>query len=183
LLLVGRFRHHRPSKLVMRVRFPSPALFARPPSPPLVRPGVLARSLIRCPLQSIFRATAPFLRPDRTQSRITVPLTTVRSGHNRSTRSAAPGPTLTHWVRLPCPCGTFRLTCCRCLPCLLTNKAALTPAANPPSDPILHHSTSFDFQGRTMPTPSLAATHRAASALRCSPRQRTGRPVSVAYAS
>ena len=81
--------------------------------------------------------------------------------------------TVTHWVRPPRLCGTCSLTCCRCLPCLLTNEAALTPAANPPSDPSLHHSASLDFQGHSNPEPGRSA-HPAAPALRCSPRQRAG---------
>ena len=37
-------------------------------------------------------------------------------------------------------CGPRRLTRCRCLPCLLTSQTALTPSANPPGKPGLHHS-------------------------------------------
>ena len=88
-------------------------------------------------------------------------------------RTQGLSPTVTHWVRPPRLCGTCSLTCCRCLPCLLTNEAALTPAANPPSDPSLHHSASLDFQGHSNPEPGRSA-HPAAPALRCSPRQRAG---------
>lgn len=52
-------------------------------------------------------------------------------------------------MRSPRLCGTLRLTCRRCLPRLLTNEVALTPAASPPGESSLHDCTSFDLQGRT----------------------------------
>jgi hypothetical protein len=54
----------------------------------------------------------------------------VNSGHRKAQlrrRLTRPG----RWMRSPRLCGTFRLTCRRCLPCLITNETALTPAANP----------------------------------------------------
>ena len=47
-------------------------------------------------------------------------------------------------------CVTRRLTCCRCLPCLLASQTALTPSANPPGKPVLHHSHLPLVHGRAM---------------------------------
>src|ERR1700722_4993605 len=88
-------------------------------------------------------------------------------------------------MRSPRLCGTLRLTCRRCLPRLLTNEVALTPAASPPGESSLHDCTSFDLQGRRCQLAWSPATPptRPPLALRRSPRQRTSRPVSAAYAS
>ena len=37
-------------------------------------------------------------------------------------------------------CGTCRLPRCRCLLCLLAGQTALTPSADPPGKPGLHHA-------------------------------------------
>jgi len=47
-------------------------------------------------------------------------------------------------------CVTRRLTCSRCLPCLLAGKTALTPSANPLGKPGLHHSHLPLLHGRAM---------------------------------
>ena len=47
-------------------------------------------------------------------------------------------------------CVTCRLTRCRCLPCLLASQTALTPSANPPGNPGLHHSHLPLLHERTM---------------------------------
>ena len=57
---------------------------------------------------------------------------------------------VTRWVVPLRLCGTCRLTRCRCLPHLLTSQTALTPPANPPGKPGLHHSRLPGFHGRAM---------------------------------
>src|SRR5690348_7315967 len=47
-------------------------------------------------------------------------------------------------------CGTPCLTCCRCLPCLLASRTALTPPAKPLGKPGLHHSHLPLLHGRAM---------------------------------
>ena len=64
----------QPSKLVMRVRFPSPA----PTRSSQVRAGFLARSLIICQPQLIFRAmNVPLTRRDQHPGRAVVPVVLV----------------------------------------------------------------------------------------------------------
>ena len=52
---------------------------------------------------------------------------------------------------VPLPlCGTLRLPRCRCLSCLLACQTALTPSANPPGKPGLHHVHLPLLHGRAM---------------------------------
>jgi hypothetical protein len=46
-------------------------------------------------------------------------------------------------------CVTRRLTCSRCLPFLLASQTALTPSADPPGKPGLHHSHLQALHGRS----------------------------------
>jgi len=93
-------------------------------------PQATALPATRCRLFAVLSAGAPAPR----QAQI------ARSGRCRDARRRGFSRAVTRWVVPLRLCGTCRLTRCRCLPCLLTNQTALTPPANPPSKPGLHHS-------------------------------------------